>query len=66
MAVRKTDNDSIVIDYVPCITSCHSSSAKISGCSVITFDKRQSRNIDELIKAQHELTIENHKMINSN
>ena len=34
------------------------------GLLILIVDKRQSRNIDELIKAQHELTNEIHKMIN--
>ena len=33
------------------------------GLLILIVDKRQSRNIDELIKAQHELTNEIHKMI---
>ena len=33
------------------------------GLLILIVDKRQSRNIDELIKAQHELTSEIHKMI---
>jgi hypothetical protein len=33
------------------------------GLLILIVDKRQSRIIDELIKAQHELTNEIHKMI---
>jgi phosphoribosylaminoimidazole (AIR) synthetase len=33
------------------------------GSLILIVDKRQSRNIDELIKAQHKLTSEIHKMI---
>ena len=33
------------------------------GLLILIVDKRQSRNIDELIKAQHKLTSEIHKMI---
>ena len=33
------------------------------GLLILIVDKRQSRNIDELIKTQHELTNEIHKMI---
>jgi cadmium resistance protein CadD (predicted permease) len=33
------------------------------GLLILIVDKRQSRNIDELIKVQHELTNEIHKMI---
>ena len=33
------------------------------GLLILIVDKRQSRNIDELIKAQHELTNEIHKMM---
>jgi phosphoribosylaminoimidazole (AIR) synthetase len=33
------------------------------GLLILIVDKRQSRNIDELIRTQHELTNEIHKMI---
>jgi hypothetical protein len=33
------------------------------GLLILIVDKRQSRNIDELIKTQHKLTNEIHKMI---
>jgi hypothetical protein len=33
------------------------------GLLILIVDKRQSRNIDELIKTQHKLTHEIHKMI---
>ncbi len=33
------------------------------GLLILIVDKRQSRNIEELIKSQHELTNEIHKMI---
>ena len=33
------------------------------GLLILIVDKRQSRHIDELIKTQHELTNEIHKMI---
>jgi phosphoribosylaminoimidazole (AIR) synthetase len=33
------------------------------GLLILIVDKRQSRNIDELIKMQHKLTHEIHKMI---
>ena len=33
------------------------------GLLILIVDKRQSRNIDELIKIQHKLTNEIHKMI---
>ncbi|HJT46869.1 MAG TPA: hypothetical protein VJ729_01715 [Nitrososphaeraceae archaeon] len=33
------------------------------GLLILIVDKRQSRNIDELIKVQHKLTHEIHKMI---
>ncbi len=33
------------------------------GLLILIVDKRQSRNVDELIKTQHELTNEIHKMI---
>ena len=33
------------------------------GLLILIVDKRQSQNVDELIKTQHELTNEIHKMI---
>jgi cadmium resistance protein CadD (predicted permease) len=33
------------------------------GLLILIVDKRQSRNLDELMKTQHELTNEIHKMI---
>ena len=33
------------------------------GLLILIVDKRQSRSIDELIRTQHELTNEIHKMI---